>query len=431
MSLLIKYMFPALKIGLYLLSFIAVYIQVYFLVVFFENYKKMTLHRGALKLFDTKEEYPGVTIVVPAYNEGESVAKTVESLLKLNYPKEKLNLILVDDGSKDNTWEVMKRYENHPQIKIFTKPNGGKFSAQNLALENTKTQFLGCLDADSLVHPEALNRIMYYFINDPKIMAVAPTIVSNEENSIIQKAQKTEYEMQIYMKKMLSLVNAIHVTPGPFSIFRKEVFDKIGPYKHAHTTEDIEIALRMQKNGMKIENAPDSIVYTNTPTTIKALYKQRKRWMYGFIRNSLDYKKLIFSKKYGNIGFINLPLNLFLIVSTIFLVSTILYHLYIYAESSYLTISAIGLKFNLQDINLDPFFINISTLLFISIILWSSIIFFLIISHRMLYGKSKISWNIIWFFIIYPFIAPFWLIKALINTVRNYESSWTKEIDSR
>ena len=97
----------------------------------------------------------------------------------------------------------------------------------------------------------------------------------------------------------MSLVNAIHVTPGPFSIFRKEVFDKIGKYKHAHTTEDIEIALRMQKHHMKIENAPDAYVYTNTPKTVKSLYKQRKRWIYGFIQNALDYRGLFFKKKYG------------------------------------------------------------------------------------------------------------------------------------
>lgn len=391
----------------------------------------MVIHREPFKLFEKEEDYPGVTVVVPAYNEGESVAKTVESLLKLNYPKDKLNLILVDDGSKDNTWEVMKRYENHPQIKIFKKENGGKFSAQNLALENTTTPFLGCLDADSTVHPEALNRIMYYFKEDEEIMAVAPTIVSSQETNIVQKAQRTEYEMQIYMKKMMSLVNAIHVTPGPFSIFRKKVFEKIGPYRHAHTTEDIEIALRMQKHHMKIENAPDSFVYTNTPKTIKALYKQRKRWMYGFIQNAIDYRSILFKKKYGNIGFINLPLNLFLMSSVLLLIASLLYSLYNYVKSQSLTISAIGINFEAYKINLDPFFINTSALLFIAVLLWALIFFSLFVSHKILYGKSKIGWSVIWFFILYTIVAPFWLIKAMINAVRNYEASWTKEIDSR
>jgi cellulose synthase/poly-beta-1,6-N-acetylglucosamine synthase-like glycosyltransferase len=214
------------EILFYLFSFFSLYVQIYFLVVFLENYKDLKIRRSPIRLFKEDEEYPGVTITVPAYNEGENVAKTVESLLKLNYPKNKLSIILVDDGSRDEgkTWAVMKRYENHPQIRIFTKPNGGKYTAQNLGLEHTTTPFLGCLDSDSEVDPEALNRIISYF-SDNTVMAVAPTIVSKKEANIVQKAQKIDYELQIYVKKMYAFVDAIHVTPGPFSIFRREVFD--------------------------------------------------------------------------------------------------------------------------------------------------------------------------------------------------------------
>ncbi|MPL87246.1 hypothetical protein SDC9_33245 [bioreactor metagenome] len=422
-----------LEIVVYIVSFFSLYIQIYFLIVFLENRNNINIHREPMRLFEKDSDYPAVTVVVPAYNEGESVAITTESLLKLNYPKDKLNLILVDDGSKDNTWEVMQRYKDHPQIKIFTKPNGGKFSAQNLALDNTTTPFLGCLDSDSAVHPEALNRIMTYFMEDPKIMAVAPTIVSSKEENIIQKAQKTEYEMQIYMKKMMSLVNAIHVTPGPFSIFRKEVFDKIGKYKHAHTTEDIEIALRMQKHHMKIENAPDAYVYTNTPKTVKSLYKQRKRWIYGFIQNALDYRGLFLRKKYGNIAFINLPISFMLLFSVFFLVISILRSIYEFIKTQSLTISAVGINLSqyTPKLKLDPFFFNTSALMFISISLWALVFFSLYMSHRMLYGKSKINLSIIWFFLIYTLLAPFWVIKAMFNALRNYEASWTKEIDSR
>ena len=70
---------------------------------------------------------------------------------------------------------------------------------------------------------------------------------------------------------MLSFVDAIHVTPGPFSIFRKSVFDQLGPYRHAHNTEDQEIALRMKQNHMKIEHAPDAFVYTIGPPTVKRI----------------------------------------------------------------------------------------------------------------------------------------------------------------
>ncbi len=423
------------EIMFYGFSFLSLYVQIYFLIIFLENYKSLKIHRKPITLFENESDYPGVSITIPAYNEGDRVAITVESLLKLNYPKNKLFLILVDDGSTDNgkTWEVMKRYENHPQIKIFTKPNGGKYTAQNLGIEYTNTPFLGCLDADCKVHPEALNRIMNYFIEDKNVMAVAPTIVSNSdsEKNIIQKAQKVDFELQIYVKKMLSFVNAIHVTPGPFSIFRKEVFEKIGPFRHAHTTEDQEIALRMQQNNMKIEHAPDAYVYTNTLKTVKALYKQRTRWIYGFIRNALDYRHLLFRKRYGNIGFITLPSGFVSVSSVIFLFSFTVYNIFSYIKNKTLVLSAIGVSFNTPELNLDPFFINTSAIMFVSVFVYASLFFSLYMGHKILHGKIKFDLSIIWFFVVYAIVAPFWLLKAVYNSIRNYEASWTKEIDSR
>lgn len=420
------------EIFFYCFSFLSLYVQIYFFVIFLERHKEIKIHRSPIKLFENEEDYPGVTITVPAYNEGEHVAKTIESLLKLNYPKDKLFLILVDDGSRDDgkTWDVMKRYENHPQIKIFRKENGGKYTAQNLGLENTTTPFLGCLDSDSEVDPEALNRIMTYFA-DPAVMAVAPTIVSHNEGNIVQRAQKTDYELQIYVKKMYAFIDAIHVTPGPFSIFRKSVFDKIGPYKHAHLTEDQEIAMRMHQNNMRIEHAPDAYVYTNTPKTVKALYKQRTRWIYGFIRNSLDYRHMFFKKKYGNIGFITLPSGFISVMSVLFLFIFTGYNLYHYIKQKTLIVSAVGITLRATSFKVDPFFINTSAILFISIIVYASVFFSLFMGHKILHGKSKFNLNIIWFFIVYSIVAPFWLLKAVINAIRNYESSWTKEIDSR
>ncbi len=419
-----------LEIFFYCFSFLSLYVQIYFFMVFLEKYKEIKINRDPIKLFESEEDYPGVTITVPAYNEGLNVKKTVESLLRLNYPKNKLFIILVDDGSTDNTWEIMQEYKDYPQIKTFRKENGGKYTAQNLGLENTHTPFLGCLDSDSEVNPESLNRIMTYF-SDPEVMAVAPTIVSHNEGNIVQRAQKTDYELQIYVKKMYAFVDAIHVTPGPFSIFRKSVFESIGPYKHAHQTEDQEIAMRMHQNNMKIEHAPDAYVYTNTPKTVKALYKQRTRWIYGFIRNSLDYRHMFFKKRYGNIGFITLPSGFISVMSVLFLFVFTGYNLYQYVERKTLVVSAIGLNMKLTSFKIDPFFINTSAILFISIIVYASVFFSLFMGHRILHGKTKFNINILWFFVVYSIVAPFWLLKAVFNAIRNYESSWTKEIDSR
>jgi cellulose synthase/poly-beta-1,6-N-acetylglucosamine synthase-like glycosyltransferase len=273
----------------YIFIFLSVYAQVFFFVTFLENRKRIITRNGKIKL----KNYPPVTIVIPCWNEETTVYKTIRSALNLNYPKDKLKIMLIDDGSTDGTWNIIKKFSKYPNIKVFKKENGGKYTALNLGLKEMDTEFFGGLDADSYADPESLIRIMSYFENNPEAMAVVPSVTVHNAKTIIQNAQKAEYHMGVYFKKMLDFVGAINVTPGPLTIFRKKVFDDLGPYKHGHNTEDMEIAYRMQKNHYKIEHCNDAYVYTNTPRTIKKLYKQRLRWIYGFINNTLDYRGVL------------------------------------------------------------------------------------------------------------------------------------------
>ena len=183
----------------YILIFLSVYVQVFFFVTFLENRKKIVIRNGKIKL----AKYPAVTIVVSCWNEEKTVYKTVRSLLNLNYPKNKLKIFLIDDGSTDNTWNILRKFEKYPNIKVFHKENGGKYTALNLGLENMKSDFFGGLDADSFADPESLIRIMSFFEKDPSIMAVAPSVTINDSKNIVQRAQKAEYHMGIYFRKML------------------------------------------------------------------------------------------------------------------------------------------------------------------------------------------------------------------------------------
>jgi cellulose synthase/poly-beta-1,6-N-acetylglucosamine synthase-like glycosyltransferase len=299
---------------IYVFTFLSVYVQVFFLITFLQKKNTILIRVGSIEL----EKYPGVTIIVPCYNEEKTIVETVNSLLDLDYPKDKLQIIVVDDGSKDNTWSIIQDFTKNENIRVFKKSNGGKYTALNLGLEKTSTPFVGCLDSDSFVDAQALKRIMTYF-EDEKTMAVAPSIIVDNPKNILQGAQKAEYDMAVYNKKMLAFLGGIHVTPGPFSIYRKRVFEELGPYRHAHNTEDQEIALRMQENHYKIEHCPDAYVYTIAPDTVGKLYRQRLRWIYGFLRNAIDYRRLLFRKKYGTIAFFTLPSGLISVLSIVFL----------------------------------------------------------------------------------------------------------------
>src|SRR3989344_1411563 len=156
----------------YALIFLSVYVQVFFFVTFLENRKKIFTRNKKIKL----NFYPAVTIAVPCFNEEKTVYRTVRSLLNLNYPKNKVKIFLIDDGSIDGTWNIIKRFEKYPNIRIFHQENGGKYTALNLALKHIETDFFGGLDADSLADPESLVRLMSYFEKNPSIMAVTPSV---------------------------------------------------------------------------------------------------------------------------------------------------------------------------------------------------------------------------------------------------------------
>jgi peptidoglycan-N-acetylglucosamine deacetylase len=407
-------------IAFHVLIFLSVYVQVFFFVTFLENRKRIVIRDK--KIILTK--YPTVTITVPCWNEEKTVEKTVCSLLNLNYPKDKLKIFLIDDGSVDNTLKVISKFAEYPNIKVFHKENGGKYTALNLGLENLETDFFGCLDSDSFADSESLVRIMSYFEKNPNIMAVAPSVTVDNPKNIVQNAQKAEYDMGIYFKKMLGFLGAINVTPGPLTIFRKKVFDDLGVYRHGHNTEDMEIAYRMQKNNYKIEHCNDAYVYTNTPSTIRGLYKQRLRWIYGFINNTIDYRNVLFKKRYGNFAIFTLPMGLISIFSVSFLFGRIIYNLSNFLYSKIIQFKTVGFNFNIKNFVFDPFFLNIQSFFFLVIVIYFLIFFSMILGRKMAEGKSFFSPGMLYFFPIFSLIAPFWLIKAVFNTILKRKPAW-------
>jgi cellulose synthase/poly-beta-1,6-N-acetylglucosamine synthase-like glycosyltransferase len=393
-------------------------------VTFFEKKRYIVHHPDILEL----ASYPTVTIAVPCYNEETTIDKTVKSLISLDYPKDKIKIFLIDDGSRDNTWNVIKCFENGVNIFAFKKENGGKHTALNFALENTTSEFFGCLDSDSLVHPQALKRILKYFEVDEKTMAVAPSIIVYNPKNILQYAQKVEYDMSIYTKKMLGFMGGIHVTPGPFSIFRKKVFDELGPYHKAHNTEDQEIALRMQEHGYKIDHCPDAYVYTSAPDSVAKLYRQRLRWIYGFIKNLIDYRRLLFKKEYGAVALFTLPSGLISIIGVIFLFVNIMGNIVKFIYHKIIQIQTVGFSsiFSFH-YKFDWFFMNTKAALIFSIILYILVIVSVMIGRKMSEGNSRFSFSIFYFVIIYSIIAPFWMLRAIYNAIISKESSWTFE----
>lgn len=400
--------------------FCAVYAQVFFLVSFFENRKKILVRKGAIKL----SKYPSVTVAVPCWNEERTIFKTVQSLLRLNYPKEKIKILLINDGSTDGTWNIIKKFSKYSNVQVFQKENGGKHTALNLGLKYTDSEFFACLDADSFVHPEALSRIMSYFEKDSSAMAVTPSIVVNEPKGVVQNAQRIEYHISVFIKKMLSFLGAIHVTPGPFTVFRREVFNKIGGYTRAHNTEDMEIAYRMQKYRMKIDNCNDAFVYTNTPSTVSALYRQRLRWIYGFINNTIDYKDLLLRRKYGNFAFFTVPAGVLSIFTVSFIVGRLLFGFVDFVTEKITIFKDVGMEFLPSAPKLDLFFLNTEPYIFIAIFIYVAMILSVLVGRKMIEDKWRLSWSTVYFVLVFSVVAPLWMFAAIFNTIVAQKPSW-------
>jgi len=404
----------------YIFTFLAVYVQIFLFITFLENRKNIGNNKEEIKLV----KYPAVTVIVPCWNEEQGVHKTIRSLFNLNYPKEKLKIILVDDGSTDNTWGVISKYAKYPNVRVFHKENGGKYTALNLGLEHTDTEFLGCLDADSTADKQALVRLMHFFEKVPELMAVTPSLIVDNPRNIVERAQKAEYYMGVYVKKMLGFLGAIQVTPGPLTIFRKKVFDDLGPYFHAHNTEDMEIAYRMQKHYYPIEQCLDAFVYTNTPSSIGKLFKQRLRWIYGFINNSIDYRSILFRKKYGNFSVFTVPSNILAMAASTYIFGRVIWEAVSFISSKVLQYKTVGINLTASANNIDFFFINTQSSFFLGIFVIFLVILSLSIGYRLAKGKGVVSPDLIYFFFIFSFIAPFWLMKAVYNTALSRRPSW-------
>ncbi|MEX2014236.1 MAG: glycosyltransferase [Parcubacteria group bacterium] len=401
--------------------FISLFFEVFLLITYLEVREELILEEKHIG--KNIKRFPTVTIIVPCFNEEKTLFATVKSLLDIDYPKDKLSIILVDDGSTDGTAREINKFQGYPQISILSKENGGKHTALNMALEKVDSELVGCLDADSFVAEEALKKIVPFF-DDESIMAVTPSIKVFEPKSILQYVQKIEYSWGIFLRRMLSSLGALYVTPGPFSIFRTRVFHELGGYAQAHHTEDLEMALRLQKNRYKIVNSHGAHVYTVAPTHFPALYKQRVRWTYGFLNNAIDYREMFFNKKYGHIGLFILPVATSAIFSTLFIAASAVWKNLTSAFDTFVRYRTVGFNWNATLPSFDWFFLNTSvvSILALTAVLLTLVILYL--SLQLAEGKARLSRGVFYYLLIYIFIVPLWLAKAVFNTLLRKQVSW-------
>jgi len=406
----------------YVLLYISLFFEVFVLLVFIE--KRGEILSPKKKDPVNHKNLPFATVIIPVFNEEKTVVKTINSLLGLSYPKDKFEILVVDDGSTDNTLKALNPFHNNSRIKIFSKENGGKYTALNYGIQHARGDIIGCLDADSYVEENALLHIAEGF-RDKDVMAVIPAIKIGDPQTILQHTQYVEYTLSIFIRKVFSWLGSVFVTPGPFSFFRKEVYSIVGPYRHAHNTEDLEICLRMQEKHMKITNAHDAVVYTVSPRNIKALYKQRVRWIYGFLRNMKDYhRSFFFKRQHGNLGFFILPMSTISIYSAIYFGISLVINTTISISKRIGEYTATGLYFHFPSFDFNWFYINTSAPVIVGMSMIVLVFCMLLAGLAISKEKFRINRGLIFYTLVYGFIATYWLIVASIKAFLAKKPSW-------
>ncbi|MEM4272362.1 MAG: glycosyltransferase family 2 protein [Candidatus Bilamarchaeaceae archaeon] len=310
----------AVKLIEYAVAFLALYVTIFYILVYIRNRERMA------EVPELKGWEPKISVVIPAYNEEKNLPKCLDSLLSSDYPRDKLEIIVVDDGSKDSTFQIAKSYEKEG-VRAFRKPNSGKANTLNYGIARATGEIIATLDADSYILPTTIRKMLPHFAEKGVAAVTAAVKVENPRN-FIQELQKVEYIYTLFSRRVLTFLESVHVTPGPFSMFKKEVFDEIGGFDPDNILEDQEIAMRIQSHNYKIRSSLDATVYTEVPSTFAELLKQRTRWHRGGLHNAAKYSKLI-GPQYGDLGMIVMPLGL-IAVAAIFAVLFISIYYYFF-----------------------------------------------------------------------------------------------------
>lgn len=244
---------------------------------------------------------PSVSILVPAFNEGPNIDRAMQSLRTLDYPH--YEVVFVDDGSTDDTLQRVRRYEGGkaPTVLVHSKPNGGKWSALNLAFQHSTGELVLCVDTDSHLDRQAL-RILVDRLADPHLTAVTGQVRVRNRDRLLTRLQALEYLLSNGAIRMAqSWTETVLVVPGPLGLYRRSALEEIylrygrshadrapgwvaGPYEPDTFAEDFDLSLAVLYSGGRIAYDPRAVAHTRAPEWMFPLLSQRYRWARGSLQ---------------------------------------------------------------------------------------------------------------------------------------------------
>jgi len=247
------------------------------------------------------ERPPTVSVVVPAFDEAVVIERCVESILASGYPH--LEVVCVDDGSDDDTFARMQRLAaRHPAVQALGQPNAGKGAALNTGIAAARGEVLVLVDADGLFRSDTLTELLRGF-RDERVGAVC----GNDQPGNLDRVLPCLLALVSHVgtglaRRALDVVDCVPVISGNLGAFRREVLDEVGPLRTDTLGEDLELTWRVHRAGYRVAFAPRAMVFAESPSTLRGLWRQRVRWGRGLLQAISLHRDMLGRPRYGLFG---------------------------------------------------------------------------------------------------------------------------------
>lgn len=247
-----------------------------------------------------------VSVIIPALNEEKVIASTVERILASDHPD--LNVMVVDDGSRDATAAIVEReFGTDSRVSLIRIANGGKANALNTGLAQAQGEVIVALDADTQFNTDTISRLARWFA-DPRVGAVAGNAKVGNRINTITRWQALEYIVsQNLERRALAALDTLTVVPGAVGAWRRSVLEELGGFTASTLAEDQDLTIAVQRAGYRVLFDASAVAWTEAPATMRGFAKQRFRWAFGTLQCLWKYRAMTFNPRYGALGMVALP----------------------------------------------------------------------------------------------------------------------------
>ncbi len=250
---------------------------------------------------------PPIDVLIPAYQEKGVVGDCIEAVLNTTYPEEKMNILVIDDGSTDGTFEEAAQFRDR-NVRVIRRKNGGKPRALNLGIQCTTNPVVVTVDADSRPEPRTIGRMVRQLQANPEVGALSAAVLPINDTSVIGALQRLEYAVSNTNRRAYSAFGAVPVVPGCCGVYRRAALEDVWGYDPDTVTEDFDITVKLLKAGWIVRHGAGT-VWTIAPSGWRALWRQRLRWYRGGFQTIRKHREVLRSPQYGYLHALTLPVR--------------------------------------------------------------------------------------------------------------------------